>query len=111
MLRLRFSTGLLLGLLAGLPAGALIALLAFPRTAADSAGTTSLQVQDLTRKLETANVDRSRVDEQLEQFKKLADQMTANFNNLEVRFRALTDERQRDGQPRPTPVHPAPPTE
>ncbi len=101
MLRLRFSVGLLFGLLVGVPAGAFIALLAFPRVASDSAGTTSLQVQDLSRKLEAANVDRARVDQQLEQFQKLAEQMTANFNNLEIRFRSLAEERQRDSQAHP----------
>ncbi len=107
MLRLRFSVGLLFGLLVGVPAGAFIALLAFPHAASDSVGTTSLQAQDLSRKLEAANVDRARVDQQLEQFQKLAEQMTANFNNLEIRFRALTEDRQRDAQAHPAPARAA----
>ena len=110
MLRLRFSSGLILGLVLGVPAGVLVALLVLPSPAADHGGATALQVQELTRKLEAAKEDRERVDRQLEQFQKLAEQMTASFNSLEQRFKALQDEQQRPPArlPAPAAVAPAP---
>ncbi|HXQ21715.1 MAG TPA: hypothetical protein VN812_08575 [Candidatus Acidoferrales bacterium] len=92
MLRLRFASGLLLGLVLGLSAGTLIGLLVVPPHAADSVAATPLQVLDLTHKLEAAKEDKERVDRQLEQFAQLADQMTASFNSLEQRFKALEEE-------------------
>jgi len=92
MLRLRFLPGLILGLLVGLPAGVGIGILALaPHGTEQNAGASSL-VQDLTRKLETAKEERDRADRQLEQFQKLADQMTTSFNNLEIRFKLLEEE-------------------
>jgi TolA-binding protein len=113
MLRLRFGSGAILGLVLGIPAGAVIALLLLPGSSpTDQAATaTALQVQELTRKLETAKDDRQRVDKQLEQFQKLAEQMTTSFNNLEQRFKALQeDQRLQEAQARrvPAPVVPAP---
>ncbi len=105
MRRLRFTSGLTLGLALGVPAGALIALLILPPRAENHAVATSLQVDQLTRKLEEANGDRQRMQQQLEQFQKLADQMTSSFNTLEVRFKALEEEqRVRQGQPTDTDV-------
>ncbi len=94
MLRLRFGSGVILGLVLGLPVGAVLAILLAPAPAStDHAATaTTLQVQELTRKLEAAKEDRLRADKQLEQFQKLAEQMTASFNNLEQRFKALQEE-------------------
>lgn len=92
MLRLRFTSGVILGLVLGIPVGAVIALLLVPSSPPDHNGATSLQVQELTRKLEVAKDDRERVDKQLEQFQKLAEQMTTSFNNLEQRFKALQEE-------------------
>ncbi len=92
MRRLRFTSGLTLGLALGVPAGALIALLILPPRADNHTVATSLQVDQLTRKLEEANGDRQRMQQQLEQFQKLADQMTASFNTLEARFKALEEE-------------------
>jgi TolA-binding protein len=99
MLRLRFLPGLILGLLVGLPVGIGIGILALaPHGTEQSAGASSL-VQDLTRKLEAAKEARDRADRQLEQFQKVADQMTASFNNLEMRFKLLEEEqRVRDAQ-------------
>jgi len=120
MLRLRFSSGLLLGLVVGVPLGVLIGVLMLPARGSDPGTATSLQVIELTRKLEAAKEDKERADRQLEQFQKLADQMTATFKSLEQRFNALQEtERLRDaqrqpaGQPEakaPEPTAPAPPT-
>jgi hypothetical protein len=63
---------------------------------------TSLQVIELTRKLELATEAKERADRQLEQFQKLADQMTATFKSLEQRFNALEEsQRLRDAQRQP----------
>src|SRR3990172_7782719 len=92
MLRLRFLPGLLLGLVVGLPAGILLAvLLGLPQGSAPPIAAPS-QIQDLTRKLEQANEAKERADRQLEQFQKLAEQMTVSFNNLERRFKSLEEE-------------------
>lgn len=89
-----------MGLALGVPAGALIALLILPPRADNHTVATSLQVDQLTRKLEDANSDRQRMQQQLEQFQKLADQMTTSFNALEVRFKALEEEqRVREAKP------------
>jgi hypothetical protein len=114
MLRLRFGSGLILGLVLGIPTGALIALLLAPAPpASDHAAATTLQVQELTRKLEAAKDERQRADTQLEQFQKLAEQMTASFNNLEQRFKALQEEllqrQARDQQAPAAPVAAPPP--
>src|SRR5574341_1598283 len=92
MRRLRFSSGLIIGLLIGVPAGTIIGLLVLPTRPADQGAVTSLQVQELTRKLEAAQEAKFRADQQLEQFTKLAEQMTASFNSLEQRFKALEEE-------------------
>lgn len=103
MLRLRFSSGLLLGLVAGVPLGVLIGVLMLPARGSDPGAATSLQVIDLTHRLEVAKEDKERADRQLEQFQKLADQMTATFKSLEQRFNALEEsERLRDAQRQPT---------
>lgn len=91
MLRRRFSSGVILGLLLGIPGGVLLGLLVLP-THLDQETATTLQVQDLTRRLEAAQEDKRRVDRQLEQFQHLAEQMTASFNSLEQRFKALEEE-------------------
>jgi TolA-binding protein len=92
MLRLRFLPGLILGLMFGLPAGIVVGILVLaPHGTEQSAGASSM-VQDLSRKLEAAKEARDRADRQLEQFQKLADQMTASFNNLEMRFKLLEEE-------------------
>jgi hypothetical protein len=89
MLRLRFTSGLILGLLLGVPAGTLTGLLLFPTHPTDQNVSTSVQIEELTRKLEFAKEQKEHVDRQLEQFTKLADQMTASFTTLEQRFKAL----------------------
>jgi TolA-binding protein len=102
MLRLRFTSGLALGLVLGVPLGALIALLLTPPAPSDTATATSLQVLELTRKLQVANEARERMERQLQQFAGLAEQMTASFNSLEMRFKAL-EEMQRAGDNHPPP--------
>jgi TolA-binding protein len=92
MLRLRFLPGLILGLLFGLPAGIVVGVLVLaPHGTEQSVGASST-IQDLTRKLEAAKEARDRADRQLEQFQKLADQMTASFNSLELRFKLLEEQ-------------------
>ena len=92
MLRPRFASGLTLGLALGVPSGAVIALLILPPRVADRSGATALQIDVLTRKLEAANDERQRMEQQLQQFQKLAEQMTNSFNTLELRFKALEEE-------------------
>ena len=105
MLRLRFAPGLILGLLLGLPSGVLIAILALPPTSAEHGNAAAIQIEELNRKLETAREDRQRVDRQLEQFQKLAEQMTTTFNNLETRFKLLEEEQRiREAREIPAPV-------
>ena len=101
MLRFRFSSGLLLGLVAGVPAGVLIGIFMLPARSSDPGATTSLQIVELTRKLEAARDDKERSDRQLEQFQKLADQMTATFKSLEQRFNALEEAQRLHETPRP----------
>jgi gas vesicle protein len=91
MLRFRFSSGVLLGLIVGVPAGALCVLLIAPGGAHEPNRQTQLQVEELTRRLESAKEEREQADKQLERFQKLAEQMTTTFNTLEARFRALED--------------------
>lgn len=98
MLRLRFLPGLVIGLLLGLAAGVAVGVLVLAPYSPEQGGT-SLQVQELTRRLETAKEDRQRVERQLEQFQKLAEQMTASFNSLEMRFKLLEEQqRMRDAR-------------
>ena len=92
MLRLRFLPGLILGLLFGLPAGMVVGILVLAPHGTEQGVGASSTVQDLTRKLEAAKEARDRADRQLEQFQKLADQMTASFNSLEMRFKLLEEE-------------------
>jgi Asp-tRNA(Asn)/Glu-tRNA(Gln) amidotransferase C subunit len=102
MLRLRFSSGLLLGLVLGVPAGVVIGLLLLPPRGTEPGAASNLQIIELTRKLEAMQEDKERAARQLEQFATLAEQMTASFNRLELRFKALEDEqRLRDAQPTP----------
>ena len=118
MLRPRFASGLTLGLALGVPSGAVIALLILPPRVADRSGATALQIDVLTRKLEAANDERQRMEQQLQQFQKLAEQMTNSFNTLELRFKALEEEQRvreaRAGDtrasPPPTPTAAPPPT-
>ena len=118
MLRPRFASGLTLGLALGVPSGAVIALLILPPRVADRSGATALQIDVLTRKLEAANDERQRMEQQLQQFQKLAEQMTNSFNTLELRFTALEEEQRvreaRAGDtrasPPPTPTAAPPPT-
>lgn len=114
MRRLRFSSGLILGLVLGIPAGLLTGVLLVPPRTPDQTVATSLQVQELTHRLEAAQEEKQRVDRQLEQFEKLADQMTASFRNLEQRFKALEEEQRireahgtRPAPPAPVPQAPA----
>ena len=103
MLRLRFSSGLILGLVVGVLAGVVIGMFMLPPRSTDAGAGTSLQVIELTRKLEAATDAKERTDRQLEQFQKLADQMTATFQSLEQRFNALDEaQRLRDAQRPPT---------
>ena len=120
MLRLRFSSGLILGLVVGVLAGVLIGMLMLPARM-DVGAATNAQVIELTRRLEAATEAKERADRQLEQFQKLADQMTATFKSLEQRFNALEEaQRLREAQrpaaappegkaPAPEPTAPAPP--
>lgn len=87
MLRWRFSTGLVLGLLLGLPLGALLVSVLAPPPEADPR--LQFEIRELTRKLEAANEARARADKQLEEFQKLADQMTRSFETLQRRFQEL----------------------
>lgn len=94
MLRFRFSSGLILGLVLGVLAGVVIGVFMLPPRGTDSGTATNLQVIELTRKLAGMQEAKERADRQLEQFQKLADQMTTTFKSLEQRFNAL-DEAQR----------------
>ncbi len=103
MLRLRFSSGLILGLVVGLLAGVLIGMFMLPAHTMDAGAATNAQIIELTRKLEMTTEAKERTDRQLEQFQKLADQMTATFKSLEQRFTAL-EEAQRQGEPQRPPA-------
>ena len=99
MLRFRFSSGLILGLVVGVLAGVAIAVFMLPPRGIDSGTAMNLQVIELTRKLAGMQEEKERADRQLEQFQKLADQMTTTFKSLEQRFNALDEaQRLRDGQ-------------
>ncbi|MBI3785871.1 MAG: YtxH domain-containing protein [Deltaproteobacteria bacterium] len=98
MMRFRFSSGLTLGLTLGIPVGALLALLLMP-SPPEATGPSPLRVEELTRKLDQAREARERADHQLEQFQKLAEQMTTSFQTLEARFKALEARAKLDGQP------------
>lgn len=87
MLRWRFSSGLILGLVVGLPLGAILASVFLPPAPPDTR--LQFELRELTRRLEAANEARARAEKQLEEFSKLADQMTRSFENLERRFREL----------------------
>jgi hypothetical protein len=101
MLRFRFSSGLILGLVVGVPAGVLIGMLMLPAPRMDVGAATNARVIELTRRLETATEAKERADRQLEQFQKLADQMTATFKSLEQRFNALEEAQRLHETPRP----------
>ncbi len=113
MLRLRFLPGLILGLLLGVPAGVVVGLLVLPPRASDPTNPAAAQIEELTRKLELAKEGKERVDRQLDQFQKLAEQMTASFNTLEQRFKLLEEEQRlreaRGGQPEPRAQEPRAP--
>lgn len=87
----------------GVAAGVLVGMLMLPPRVVDSGAATSLQVMELTRKLEVAKDDKERTDRQLEQFQKLAEQMTATFKSLEQRFNAL-EAAQRSREPQQLPA-------
>jgi len=92
MMRWRFSSGLLLGLVAGGAAGTLIGVLLAPPRGSDASQATALQVQELSRKLTEAQEARLRADQQLERFAQLAEQMTVSFNKLDERFKKLSEQ-------------------
>jgi len=106
MLRFRFTSGVILGLVIGLPVGLLIGLQVLPPRP-DPAAVATLEVQDLRRKLEAATYAKDRAERQMEQFQKLADQMTTSFSRLEERFKAL--EASAIGAATPAAAPPAPP--
>ncbi len=91
MLRLRFSSGLILGLILGLVAGASLILLS-KRPPGTEQESLVLQVQDLSRRLEDTRGERDRLLQQLEQFEKLSAQMTAGLSGLEQRMSVLQAE-------------------
>ena len=105
MLRTRFNAGLILGLVIGLPVGLLIGLQVLPQRP-DPAAVASQEVQDLRRKLETATYAKERAERQMEQFQKLAEQMTASFSRLEERFKMLGDQAEGAALPAPTAASP-----
>jgi hypothetical protein len=88
MLRLRFSSGLLLGLMVGVLAGASLVLL-WKRPPGPEQETLALEVQDLNRRLEDTRGERDRLLRQVEQFEKLASEMTASLASLEQRVTTL----------------------
>ncbi|MCX8072730.1 MAG: hypothetical protein N3C12_09800 [Candidatus Binatia bacterium] len=90
MLRWRFSSGIILGLVLGIPFGAILSTILAPPPQADAR--LQFEVRELTRQLEAANEARARAEKQLEEFTKLADQMTKSFEKLEQRFRELEAE-------------------
>ncbi len=94
MWRTRFASGLGLGFLLGLIAGIVFVRSLSPEAREDRVS--DIQVQELTRRLEAARVARERADQQLEQFAKLAEQMTRSFEALESRFKRLDAELGRD---------------
>ena len=101
MLRLRFSSGLILGLVIGVLAGVVIGMLMLPAHSTDVGAATNAQIIELTRKLEAATEAKERTDRQLEQFQKLADQMTATFKSLEQRFNMLEEAQRLHEAPHP----------
>jgi hypothetical protein len=114
MRRLRFTSGLILGLLLGLAAGTLIGLLLPAARNTDPNSAAVSQLQALTRELDVAREAKERAERQLEVFAKLADQMTATFKTLEERFKALEEQERlrdtaRDQPARHAPAPPAPP--
>ncbi|HUI26539.1 MAG TPA: hypothetical protein VL403_10685 [Candidatus Kryptonia bacterium] len=88
MLRLRFIPGVLVGLLIGLPLGALLAQRFLALHAADGAASVS-QLQDLTARLERADREKEALNRQLDEFRVMAERMTASFSELERRFKGL----------------------
>jgi len=110
MLRLRFLPGLIVGLLLGLPLGAIVTALLLPARHAESAAT-SLQVEQLSRRLEQAEQDKQALNRQLDEFRTMADRMTASFTELERRFKTLEEEMQAREAAAPSPTSmPATPT-
>ncbi|GIW43607.1 MAG: hypothetical protein KatS3mg077_0889 [Candidatus Binatia bacterium] len=107
MLRWRFSSGLILGLILGIPTGALLASALLPNPPADTR--LQFEVRELTRRLEMANEARARAEKQMEEFSKLADQMTKSFENLERRFQELEAELASVKPPSAAPRPPATP--
>jgi hypothetical protein len=87
MLQSHFIRGVILGLAIGAAVGLLVGewVLSPP----DATLLASPETQDLRRKLEAATYAKERAERQMEQFQKLAEQMTASFNRLEERFKAL----------------------
>ena len=106
MLRFRFTSGVILGLVIGLPVGLLIGLQVLPPRP-DPAAVATQEVQDLRRKLETATYAKERAERQMEQFQKLADQMTTSFRRLEERFKILGEQAPGVAVPTAPPALPA----
>jgi septal ring factor EnvC (AmiA/AmiB activator) len=110
MLRLRFLPGLIVGLLLGLPLGAIVTALLLPARHVESAAT-SLEVEQLSRRLERAEQDKQALNRQLDEFRTMADRMTASFTELERRFKTLEEEMQAREAAAPSPTSmPATPT-
>jgi uncharacterized coiled-coil protein SlyX len=111
MLRLRFLPGLIVGLLLGLPLGAIVTAVLLP-SRQDQSATTSLEVERLSRRLERAEQDKQALNHQVDEFRTMADRMTASFTDLERRFKALEGEMQgREASspgPTDTPTPPSP---
>lgn len=113
MPRMRFLPGLVLGLIAGLFLGAAAATFILPPRSENSV--TPVQLEQLTRQLESTQREREALVRQVDDFRGLADRMTASFMELERRFKAMEEElRARDTRERakavaPPPVEAAPP--
>ncbi len=105
MLRLRFLPGLIVGLLVGLPLGAIVAVLAFPPSRGESAAT-AVEIQQLSRRLEQAEQDKQALNRQLDDFRKMAERMTASFTDLTQRFNSLEKEMRAAEQAPPPPSTP-----
>jgi uncharacterized membrane-anchored protein YhcB (DUF1043 family) len=84
---------MVIGLVSGLLTGVLLTLLFKP--VAPSRQDSEAELLELSRRLEAAKEARERADRQLEQFQKLAEQMTASFQSLEARFTAMSAEMER----------------
>jgi septal ring factor EnvC (AmiA/AmiB activator) len=100
MLRLRFFPGLVVGLLLGLPLGAIVAVMLFPSHS--DTGATTAEIVELSRRLADAQRDKESLNRQIDEFRTLAERMTASFSELERRFKTMEDELGHGGQVPPT---------